>query len=98
MATFILLANYTDSGFRHVKDSPKRLDAARETAAKLGVKIKDFYLCMGGHDIVAIVEAASDEAMAKFVLSLAGVGAVRTTTLKAFDERQYRQILGDLAA
>jgi uncharacterized protein with GYD domain len=96
MATFILLADYTDSGFRHVKDSPKRLDAAREAAAKLGVQIRDFYLCMGGHDIVAVIEAANDEAMAGFVLSLAGVGAVRTTTLKAFDERQYREIIGAL--
>jgi len=97
MATFILLANYTDTGFRHVKDSPKRLDTARESASKLGVQLKDFYLCMGGHDIVAIVEAPDDEAMAKFVLSLAGVGAVRTTTLKAFNEQQYRQIIGSLA-
>ena len=97
MATFILLANYTDSGFRHVKDSPKRLDAARNVASKLGAQLKDFYLCMGDHDIVAIVEAPSDETMAKFVLSLAGVGAVRTTTLKAFDEQQYRQILGELS-
>jgi uncharacterized protein with GYD domain len=51
---------------------------------------------MGGHDIVAIIEAADDEAMVRFVLSLAGVGAVRTTTLKAFDERQYREIIGAL--
>jgi uncharacterized protein with GYD domain len=52
---------------------------------------------MGGHDIVAIVEAPNDETMAKFVLSLAGVGAVRTTTLKAFDEQQYRLIISSLA-
>lgn len=97
MATFILLANYTDSGFRHIKNSPKRLDAARDAASKLGAQLKDFYLCMGGHDIVAIVEAPNDETMAKFVLSLAGVGAVRTTTLKAFDEQQYRQLLGELS-
>jgi uncharacterized protein with GYD domain len=96
MATFILLADYTDNGFRHVKDSPKRLDAARETATKLGAQLKDFYLCMGGHDIVAIVDAPSDEVMATFVLSLAGVGAVRTTTLKAFDEQEYRKIIGSL--
>jgi uncharacterized protein with GYD domain len=97
MATYILLANYTDSGFRHIKDSPKRLDTARETATKLGAQLKDFYLCMGGHDIVAIVEAPNDDIMAKFVLSLATVGAVRTTTLKAFNEKEYRQLIGTLS-
>ena len=96
MATFILLADYTDQGIRTVKDSPKRLDSTREMASRLDVRIKEFYLCMGGHDIVAIIEAGSDEAMAKFSLSLGAVGAVRTTTLKAFDEQQYRSIMGEL--
>jgi uncharacterized protein with GYD domain len=43
-----------------------------------------------------IVESESDESMAKFSLSLGAVGAVRTTTLKAFDEQQYRRITGEL--
>jgi hypothetical protein len=48
MATFILLADYTDQGIRTVKDSPKRLDSTREMASRLDVRIKEFYLCMGG--------------------------------------------------
>jgi uncharacterized protein with GYD domain len=97
MATFILLGDYTDQGIRNIKDSPKRLDAARGMASRLDVRIKDYYLCMGSHDIVIVVEATSDEAMAKFALSVGAVGAVRTTTLKAFDEQQYRKIVGELA-
>jgi uncharacterized protein with GYD domain len=96
MATFILLADYTDHGFRQIKDSPKRLDAARELGARMGVQIKSFYLCMGAHDIVTLVEAPNDETMARFVLSLAAAGAVRTTTLRAFDEPQYRQLVSEL--
>lgn len=96
MTTFILLANYTDQGIRTVKDSPKRLDAARDLASRTGTRIKDYYLCMGGHDIVAVVEAENDEAMAKFALSLGAVGAVRTTTLRAFEEQHYRKLIGEL--
>ena len=33
MATFISLVNYTDQGIRRVKDSPDRIDAARQAAA-----------------------------------------------------------------
>ncbi|HTI88020.1 MAG TPA: GYD domain-containing protein [Alphaproteobacteria bacterium] len=96
MATFILLADYSDQGIRTIKDSPKRLDAARDTAKRFGATIKDFYLCLGMHDIIAIVEADSDDAMAKFALSLGSVGAVRTTTLRAFGEPEYRKIMGEL--
>ncbi len=42
MATFISLVNYTDQGIRRVKDSPDRIDAARQAAADIGVDIKDF--------------------------------------------------------
>jgi uncharacterized protein with GYD domain len=97
MATFILLADYTDQGIRTVRDSPKRLDGARDLATRMGARIRDYYLCMGGHDIVAVVEAENDEAMAKFALSLGTVGAVRTTTLRAFEEQQYRKLIGELA-
>jgi uncharacterized protein with GYD domain len=97
MATFILLADYTDQGIRTIKDSPKRLDAARNMASRMDVRIKDYYLCMGTHDIVIVAESTSDEAMARFALSVGAVGAVRTTTLKAFDEQQYRKIIGELA-
>ena len=34
--------------------------------------------------------------MATFVLTLAGGGNVRTTTLKAFSEAEYRKVIGGL--
>jgi uncharacterized protein with GYD domain len=37
MATFIMLGNYTAQGIANIKDSPSRLDAAREQLAPLGV-------------------------------------------------------------
>lgn len=96
MATYILLVNWTDQGVRKVKDSPKRLDAARAVAKKMGAKFNDFYLTMGDHDMVALVDAPNDSTIAKFVLGLASAGNVRTKTLKAFSEKDYRSIIGSL--
>lgn len=96
MATYVILGNFTDQGIGKVKDSPKRLDAARELGKGLGVAIKDFYLCMGAYDIVAIAESDSDEKLAQFILALGTRGNVRTTTLHAFPEAQYRTIIGAL--
>lgn len=96
MAKYILLVNWTDQGVRNVKDSPKRLEAARKLAETAGAKLGDFYMTMGGYDMVVHLEASDDAAVAKFVLNLAGAGNVRTQTLKAFSEDEYRKILSAL--
>ena len=96
MATYISLVNYTDQGIRNIKDSPKRLDAAKKMLKDMGGELKQFYLTMGSHDIVTVVEAPSDETVAKFVLMLAAGGNVRTMTLKAFTEAEYRKLISTL--
>jgi uncharacterized protein with GYD domain len=96
MAKYIMLVNWTEQGVRNVKESPKRLDAARALAKKHGCELKDFYMTMGAYDMVAHLEAPSDDAAAKFALGLAGGGNVRTNTLKAFSEADYRSIIGSL--
>jgi len=96
MAKYILLANWTDKGIRNVKDSPKRVDASRKLAKKLGCELQDFYMTIGPYDMVVSLEGPNDEAVAKFALTLAGAGNVRTTTLKAFPEAAYRKIVAAL--
>ena len=97
MATYIALINYTDQGIRNVKDSPGRADAARAMLAEMGGAMTDIYLTMGGYDLVAVIEAPSDEVMAKFALTMGAQGNVRTTTLKAFNEADYRKIVASLS-
>ena len=96
MPTYISLISYTDQGIRNIKDSPKRLDAAKKLLKGLGGELKGFYLTLGQYDIVTIAEAPSDDAMAKFVLTLSSAGNVRTTSLKAFPEVEYRKIIQGL--
>ena len=96
MATYIMLINYTDQGIRTVKDSPKRLDAAKKMLKTMGGEIKEFYLTMGSYDLAIVAEAPSDDVMAKFALAAGSLGNVRTTTLKAFPEAEYRKIIAAL--
>ncbi len=96
MPTYISLVKWTDQGIRNVKDSPQRLNAAKKATEAAGGKWLGFYLTMGRYDIVAILELPSDEAAAAFVLSLGRLGNVRTETLKAFPEDQYRGIIANV--
>jgi len=97
MARYIMLTNWTEQGIKNVKESPKRLDAAKALAKKLNSEIVEFYMTTGAHDMVLILDAPDDEAAAKFALSVGSGGNIRTTTLKAFSEKSYRAIVGSLA-
>lgn len=96
MPTYITLLNWTDQGVRAVKESPQRLDAAKEAIAQVGGRFVGFYMVFGDYDLVSIVEAPDDETYARFLLTLAAQGNVRTKTLKAFTEDEYRRILASL--
>ncbi|MDZ4737343.1 MAG: GYD domain-containing protein [Rhodospirillaceae bacterium] len=96
ISKYIVLLSWTTQGVQNIKDAPDRLDAGKIAAKALGGKIETFYLTMGGHDGVLIVDMPSDDAMAKFLLTVSQSGNIRTTTLKAFAESEYRQIIGNL--
>jgi uncharacterized protein with GYD domain len=97
MPTYIALLNWTGQGIKYVKDSPSRLDAGREAFKKMGVNLKETYLTMGRYDHVCIIEAPDDESFATAMLSLGAQGNVKTETLKAFTEDQYRKICGSVS-
>jgi len=97
MPSYVLLVNWTDQGIRAVKDSPKRLDAFKQMLKNAGGELRGFYLTWGAYDLVANLEAPSDDVVARLVLSVASQGNIRTTTLKAFREDEYRKIIGSIA-
>jgi uncharacterized protein with GYD domain len=97
MPTYISLINWTDQGIRDVKESPQRFDAFKKVLEDAGGKVIGFYLTMGRYDLVLITEGTSDEAAASLVLSTASRGAIRTETMKAFTEEQYRGIISKVA-
>lgn len=96
MVTYLVLINWTDQGIRNVKESPKRLDAARKLAKDLGGEIKTVYMTQGSFDLALVAEMPNDEKLATFVLKLGSFGYVRTTTLKAYAEDEYRKIIDAL--
>ncbi|MCR4267885.1 GYD domain-containing protein [Nitratireductor sp. ZSWI3] len=96
MTTYIMLLNWTDQGIRNVRDSPKRLDAAKAALSEMGGSFKAFYLTMGEYDLVAVAEAPDDAVAARFALAIGATGNVRSVTLKAFPEAAYREIISSL--
>ncbi len=96
MPTYIALLRWTQKGIENVKESPSRLDQAKEALRAVGGEFKDFYLTMGSYDMVCVCEAPDDAAIAKFVLGISAKGGVRTESLRAFSEEEYRDIISSL--
>jgi len=96
MPTYITLLRWTGHGLDNLKDSPKRLDAARKAFEALGVTMKDFYMVTGRYDMVIVSEAPDDTAIARATLAVASKGSVQTETLRAFSENEYRNIISSL--
>jgi uncharacterized protein with GYD domain len=96
MPTFILSVNWTDQGIRTVKDVPKRTQAAKELAKKLGVEIKQVYLTTGDRDLLVIVDAPSGDEVARLALALGSLGNVRTRMSRAWTESEFAQLVSGL--
>lgn len=96
MATFIVLASFTDQGIKNVKQTVERADAFKQMAAKTGVTVKDLYWTLGSRDIVAICEAADDKAATALSLSVASRGNVRSETLRAFSFNEMKDVLAKM--
>ena len=95
MAKYIILGQWTDQGIRNVKDSPKRVDAVKALAAKVGGKI-DVWYTMGKFDFVAIAEAPNDEAYMQLALTIGAQGNARTTTLKAWSTDDGAKVIAKI--
>jgi uncharacterized protein with GYD domain len=93
MATYVLLASFTDQGIRNVKDTTKRAEAFREMAKKVGATVKDLYWTLGQYDVVTILEAPDAATVTALGLSAGALGNVRTQTLPAFSPAEMGTIL-----
>ena len=93
---FIVTASWTDQGIRSVKEAPKRMQAAREAAKKMGIEFKHVFLTSGESDLLLIVEAANGDSVAKFAMASGALGNVRTRTVRAWTEAEMTKLISEL--
>jgi uncharacterized protein with GYD domain len=96
MPTYVSLIKYTQQGLSSIKDAPKRLEAARQSAKAAGGSLKAVYFVMGQYDLIAISEAPDDEAAATAAVASSAQGNVKTETLRAFTESEFLKMIASL--
>ena len=97
MATFIALLRFTERGAQAVKESVQRAGGNRALGEQLGVTVNDIYWTLGQYDVVMLLEAANDETVTAFLLSMGAKGMVSSQTLRAFSAEEFAAIVGRMA-
>lgn len=88
--------NWTEQGIKNVKDTIRRAKSFEDAIQKAGGKSLGIYYTMGRYDLVAIIEASNDDAIASILYSVGRLGNVRTETLSAFSLDQAANIIEKL--
>ena len=76
MAYYLFQARYTADAIKAMVDNPQdRETAARPLVEAIGGKLHHLFFCFGRDDVVALIEAPDDAAMAAGALAIGASGA-----------------------
>jgi uncharacterized protein with GYD domain len=83
MSVYLMLTTLTDEGRKALQEDPEILKEINKEVEYMGVKILTQYALLGQYDFVNILEAPSNEAVAKLAIRLSAKGTTQTLTLAA---------------
>ena len=93
MATYILISSLTDEGRKTLKERPERLAAVNKEVESMGGRITAQYAVLGAFDFVTVVEAPSNEAVARISVELGSRGTLQITTMAALSINAFVDML-----
>jgi uncharacterized protein with GYD domain len=95
MAIYVLLSNLTDEGRKTLKERPERLKEVNQEIERMGARVVTQYAVLGSYDFVNIVEAPTNEVIARISVELGSRGTVQLTTLPAMTIDAFVQMIRD---
>jgi len=93
MPNYIVLYRFTEQGRKNVKETVKRAAEVRKQNEARGFKVLGHYWTQGRYDLVAVVDAPSEEAMVAGLFGIAETGNVSSESLRAFTAEEMQRIL-----
>ena len=93
MVTYIGLLSFTEQGIKGIKSTTQRAAAAKEVAKKFGVNMREIWWTMGDTDLVCVLEADDEHALAAFNLATAMQGNVRSRSMRAYSAAEMDKIV-----
>jgi uncharacterized protein with GYD domain len=102
MPFYMFQGRYTAAALKAMVDNPQDREAgARPLVEAVGGKLHHLFFCFGSEDVIALVEAPNDEAMAACSLAIGASGAFSggaTTKLMTASEAKAAMAAAQKAA
>jgi uncharacterized protein with GYD domain len=99
MPLFICTLTWTDHGIKSIDGISRRRDLARnDVADAFDVEVKEILYTSGDTDILYILKAEDEEAVAKWAMFIGSRGFVRTRIARAFTKEEFDDILNEVFA
>lgn len=93
MPTYVMLTNLTADGVRTLKNNPSRVAEVNSEVEALGAKVLAQYTTLGQYDFVTIIEAPTEETMAKVSIEMGSRGTMTSQTLTALSAERLAELL-----
>jgi uncharacterized protein with GYD domain len=93
MATYIMLSSLTDEGRKTLKVRPERLNEVNHEVEAMGGRITSQYAVLGAYDFLTVVEAPSNEVIARISVELGSRGTLQVTTYPAMSIPAFTEML-----
>ncbi|HRV60902.1 MAG: GYD domain-containing protein [Solirubrobacterales bacterium] len=93
MPTFVMLTNLTSEGVKTLKSHPGRVAEVNREVEALGARVVAQYATLGQYDFVTIIEAESEEVMAKVSVEMGSRGTMSSQTLAALPAERLAEVL-----
>ena len=93
MPTFVMLTNLTADGVKTLKNNPGRVGEVNREVEALGAKVVAQYTTLGQYDFVTVIEAPSEEVMAKVSIEMGSRGTMTSQTLTALSTERLAEVL-----
>ena len=93
MPTYVMLTNLTSEGVKTIRNNPARVSEVNHEVEALGAKVIAQYPTLGQYDFVTVIEAPSEEVMAKVSIEMGSRGTMTSQTLTALSAERLAEVL-----
>jgi uncharacterized protein with GYD domain len=93
VATYVMLSTLTDEGRKTLKARPERLGEVNKEVEAMGGRVIAQYAILGAYDFVNVIEAPSNDVIARISVELGARGTVQITTLAAISVAAFGEAL-----
>ena len=80
MSVYVMFTKLTDEGRKTLKNNPDRVKEVSKEVEKMGAKVIAQYAVIGEYDFVTILEASTNDAIARVSVELGSRGTIQIET------------------